>query len=110
MANGGKRPGAGRKKKVITEARKNFAADILDDETERQKWDELLCATRTFYPSEDSGPVTEPDFRIRLDAMRWLCDQKHGKAPQTVEHLGEGGGAIKVIVEHIGRPSHSATA
>ena len=42
--NGGKRPGAGRKKKVVMEAWRNFAAEILSEPQEAEKWHELLDA------------------------------------------------------------------
>ncbi len=109
MANGhgGARKGAGAKPKAIVDAKRNFASDILSDDLERQMWMELLNATRVtsvqVIGADQDAPqyenVTEPDNKIRLDALKYLCDHKHGKAPQSVKVEGEGEqGAVKVML------------
>ena len=42
--------------KGILELRKrgNFEAEILDDATERRKWEEMPYPTRTYYPLRDN--------------------------------------------------------
>jgi len=110
MAKGGKRAGSGRKAKEVKIARRNFADAVLSDPDEQAKWKEMLKANRTFYDSKGNSH-TEPDNRIRLDALKFIAEHKHGKAPQTLEHTNKGGEGFKVLVEHIGSGfTHSAPA
>jgi len=101
MANGhgGARKGSGAKPKAIVEAKRSFAATILPDDLEAAMWQEMLNATRSTYVEGMGEPMTEPDYKIRLDALKYLCDHKHGKAPQSVKVEGEGpDGAVKVLL------------
>lgn len=74
MAHGGSRRGSGRKPKQIKDLEKSFAAEILTDQLEKDKWKKTL----------DS-----PDQRIVLDALKYLSDHKYGRAPQEIKHDGE---------------------
>lgn len=80
---GGKRAGAGRKSKEINELKKNFAAKILTNKIEHEKWSALLQSK---------------DPRVVLDALKHLGDHKHGKAKERHEHTGENGGPIPVSI------------
>lgn len=80
---GGSRPGSGRKAKEINEIRRSFAAEILTPTIEKNRFRKML----------DSS-----DERVALDALKYLADQKYGKAPQAMELSGEGGGPLKVEV------------
>jgi hypothetical protein len=46
-----------------------------------------------------NGDNTEPDIRIRAIGM--LLDRGWGKPKQQVEHTGEDGGALEIIVRTI---------
>ena len=105
--HGGARKGAGAKPKYMVEAKRNFAKDILSDDLERQMWVELLNATRiTSVQVVGAGEekpqyenITEPDNKIRLEALKFLCDHKHGKAAQSVKVEGDGeDGAVKLLL------------
>ena len=52
-------------------------------------------AVQTIYNLMRDGESEQ----IRLAAAKELIDRGHGKAPQSVEHTGEGGGPIKASVE-----------
>jgi hypothetical protein len=98
MAHGGARKGAGAKPKAIVQAKQNFAASILDSELEEAMWREMLNATRSYYSEGMGEPVTEPDYKIRLDALKYLSDQKYGKAPQSVKIGGDDESPIKLLL------------
>lgn len=99
MANGGRRPGAGRKPKPkIPKANRNVAAEVFAeiDKTSRnrvKRWLELL----------DSQP---------LETMRYLTDRDEGRALQRQEDkiVFDPDQPLKVLVEHIGGTSHKAAA
>lgn len=84
---GGKRQGAGRKPSTIkgltAKLPKETAHLILDTIRANQKWVSLA----------DSD-----DERIVLETLKYLTDRAHGKARQSVEHSGEGGGPIRADV------------
>ena len=66
---GGARPGAGRKPKATVILRRTMAAEILSAVDEIAVWQGLIqCG----------------DYRVRLDAMKYLTDRRDGKAPQAV--------------------------
>ena len=52
-------------------------------------------AVQTIYNLMRDGESEQ----IRLAAAKELIDRGHGKAPQSVEHTGEGGGPIKASIE-----------
>ena len=103
MPNGGARPGAGRKPKQKRAVKKVIAEAILSEVNELQMWKDLLTAT---FVSED-GQHCHPDNNIRFKALSYLTNRRDGMPPQSVQHSGEG---LRIIVEHIGTSSHSASA
>lgn len=106
MGHGGARPGAGAKPKAIVQAKQNFASLMLPDERERELWEEMLTASRVtsviLVGDEDGAKenITEPDYKIRLDALKYLSDHKYGKAPQSVKLGGdeENDSPVKVLL------------
>ena len=100
--NGGRRPGAGRKPKPVVERKRNFASAILPDKLEQEKWGEQLNAELTLM-SKTGLTVTVPDNTARREALKYLGDHKHGKAPQAVELVGKPGTPpIEVRITHVG--------
>jgi len=83
---GGKRPGAGRPKTKIVETKRNWASAILPDEEEREHWRDLLDNPKT-----------------KAEAVRFLSEHKHGKAPQSLTVVGDGDKPLRLTIEHIGR-------
>ena len=45
------------------------------------------------------------DFHERQEARKLLLAYTFGKPKEHVEHAGEGGGAIEVIVTHVSQPA-----
>lgn len=76
-SKGGKRAGAGRKpstiKGITRKLPKETAGLILAEINANSKWISL---------------AQSKDERIQLDTLKYLTDRAHGKAAQTVEHLG----------------------
>lgn len=112
---GGKRTGAGRPKvKLSREAiplKKVSAEAILASIDEAAFWNDLLTATTTTQvvvttldedgqisgkPSEER--ITVPDYRIRLEAGKYLTDRRDGRPAQSLQHIGADGGAPTVNV------------
>ncbi len=87
MAKGGKRPGAGRPVAALTEIKRNWAALILTDELEAKLWKECL-----------------DDPNTCMDALRYLCDHKYGKAPQRLDLTGGEPGTKVLLIGHIAQP------
>jgi hypothetical protein len=83
MAKGGKRPGAGRKPKVVTDADRAFYGGILDKKREQEIWGKLLN-------SEDEAIV--------IKAIIYLTDKRDGKPAQAIEMTGEGSSAVRIIL------------
>src|SRR6266404_3528832 len=92
MAKGGKREGAGRKKKptlpfvgkdqstrVIEYLGKEYRGKKLP--TEDDLWLTLICGG---------------DPRLRFDVLKYLTDRRYGKATQPIDHGA--GGPIKVEI------------
>lgn len=104
MAHGGARKGAGRKRSPIRElqrARKTLKAVsatlILAQIDELESWKDLLRATRTLIVGEK--PMDVPDYKTRLEALKYLTDRRDGKAPQAVQITGEDGDSpVKVML------------
>ena len=86
MAAGGKREGAGRKKGVPNKANAEIKKAA---QKHTAKAVEIISQLMLNGESE----------QVRLAAARELIDRGHGKAMQSVEHTGEGGGPIKASVE-----------
>ena len=105
MNRGGARKGAGRKRSPVRElmrARKTIKAVgatlILGQIDELAAWKELLTATRTLIVGEGE-PMDVPDYKVRLEALKYLTDKRDGKAPQSVKLSGEEGDSpIKVLL------------
>jgi hypothetical protein len=83
---GGKRPGAGRKPSTIRGIAKKLprlsAELLLAEINANSKWVAL---------------ANSPDPRIVLETLKYLTDRAYGKARQTIEASGEGGGPIQII-------------
>jgi hypothetical protein len=80
---GGRRPGAGRKpstiKGVARKLPKDTAALILAEIKANRKWVEL---------------TSSEDEYIVLGALKYLTDRAFGKAKQSIETTGDGGGPV----------------
>jgi hypothetical protein len=83
MARGGKREGAGRKPKVVTEAKRAAWASILSPAQERKLFKELLKSTNE---------------KIKLEAAKFIIEQRDGRAPQKITHEGDADNPVKVIL------------
>ena len=73
MANGGRRPGAGRKRGSRTAVQKaaiDVATAVLSEVKAKEVWKAL---------------VTSSDEKIKLEAMKYLTDRAHGKPTQKLE-------------------------
>lgn len=106
MAHGGARKGAGRKRSPIRDlqrARKTLKAVsatlILAQIDELAAWKELLSATRTLVVGEGE-PLDVPDYKTRLEALKYLTDRRDGKAPQAIQVSGgeDGSSPVKVML------------
>jgi len=97
---GGKRVGAGRKRKTpLPRVRRDAALEVLEAvnedrqpatcSPEAQKWLKLLDTT---------------DDRLRFDVLRYLKECVDGKPKQRVDPLAfDPNAPLRVVVEHIGR-------
>jgi hypothetical protein len=86
MAAGGKREGAGRKRGVPNKVNVEIRAAA------QQHTAKAIAVIHELMLNGESE-------QVRLAAAKELIDRGHGKAPQSVEHTGEGGGPIKASVE-----------
>ena len=83
MANGGKRPGAGRKPKpklpAVTGSKEKFLQiiDGLNREAKPEDSGELQAFRRIDLSGADAS----------LNLRKWLYDQGHGQSIRTVNHL-----------------------
>ena len=84
---GGKRAGAGRKPKAVTQPLKDISADVLKTVDARAIWIKLLQCD---------------ELRIVQDTIKYLTDRVYGKPTQALQVSG-GTEPIKVIHEFIGR-------
>lgn len=114
MAHGGKRAGSGRKKTELSRVQeerklpKVTAEEILGDESfdEKNAWLSLLNATivtsvAVIGTDGEKEQITVPDYRTRLESLKYLTDRRDGKAKQALEHTGAKGGPITFTVRHI---------
>jgi hypothetical protein len=87
--HGGSRPGAGRKPNYAKRLTKPVtAALILANRDEIQAWNELLDAERKSPVISGKEVIdwnVEPDFRIRIEALKYLTDRRDGKPKQQVD-------------------------
>lgn len=121
MAHGGKRPNSGRRAtplaRGLTPLRRTQAEEILAEIDEQTFWQDLLTAQTVtsvqVLGGEDGARenITVPDYRIRLDAGKYLTDRRDGKPAQSLQHTGPDGNApvVRVLVEHIGTKDSPAT-
>ncbi len=84
---GGKRAGAGRPKRVITQAKKDLSSEILASVNQKKIWRELL---------------NSKDPKIKMDAVKYLTDRAHGRARESVKVSGDAENPLVVTVRHIG--------
>lgn len=78
--HGGLRENAGRKPKLNFQAREIFYAKI------DERWDKLIAVLDKFIEKEDK------------DMVKFMIEQRIGKAPQRMEITGEGGEVLKITV------------
>lgn len=71
--SGGKRSGSGRKPKVITQAKKSLAGDILNSIGEVKTWKWIIATARG-----------AKDARTVLDALKYLTDRRDGRPAQQI--------------------------
>src|SRR5262249_18625756 len=89
-SHGGRRAGAGRpkgslgRKKLVSQ---DIAIKILHSIDEKRAWTELLASM---------------DQRIKLEALRYLCDRAYGKAVQAVDLQANVNSVFQIIVERVG--------
>lgn len=82
---GGRRPGSGRKPKAIKAAAASFASEVIRKAGGYQKlWSQFLECD---------------DPKIRLDAIKFLTNHDVGLPVQKLEHSGDGGGPIRLVLE-----------
>lgn len=74
--NGGRREGAGRKTKLIEDARQSVIFELFDDAAER-----LVVAGQI--------QLAASGVRGSTAAAQWLFDRKYGKLKESVEQSGE---------------------
>lgn len=112
---GGKRVGSGRKPNVIStrsladeKLPKEIAVEVLEAVDEKAKWLDFLSATTTTQivvtsADGDGEPtrelITVPDYRIQIDAMKYLVNRARGLAPQAVKVEGGTGTMVLLIGE-----------
>lgn len=99
MPRGGKRAGAGRKPTKLSvtgnRLKKATAEEILASVDEMEMWQSLLNATqiqsiRVIGDGEsDREMETVPDWKIRLESLKYLTDRRDGKPAQSVYVNGE---------------------
>jgi hypothetical protein len=90
MANGGRRPGAGRPKGSLNKVKlvaTDIAAQALASVDQVKVWRDLM---------------ESKDERIKLEALKYLSDRTYGKAPQSLRLQGDAEDPFRVIVEVIG--------
>jgi hypothetical protein len=120
MPHGGKRSGSGRKKTKLSvtgkKLKKVTAEEILSEIDEKKSWHELLTANEVvgIQVVDDKGKevrrenVTVPNYKIRLEALKYVTDKRDGKAPQAVKLSSPEGEQLRVTVEHIGSPDQAS--
>jgi hypothetical protein len=83
VGRGGRRPGAGRKpctiKGMVKQLPKDSAELILAEIKANQKWLDL---------------ANSEDENIQLKVLMYLTDRAYGKAKQSMQATGEGGGPV----------------
>ena len=85
MARGGKRPGAGRKRKEKLQfASKSIATDVLGKIDEVKWWLALLHSK---------------DARLRFDVQKYLTDRRDGRPVQQVRVASPDSDKLKVEVD-----------
>lgn len=84
---GGARPGAGRPKGKVNEAKRKLASMAQEHAEEALQ---ALVAIAT-NPEEQAG--------ARVSAATAILDRGYGKPHQSMEHTGEGGGPIVVHLD-----------
>lgn len=95
---GGSQPGAGRPKNPR-------AVDVLRERLEEQidrvlnpLFDALEAETQAIaLGAEDAEPISVPDHRIRLAAVREILDRSYGKPTQATEISGPDGGPLQIV-------------
>lgn len=126
MPRGGKRTGSGRRatklSRTVEPLKKVQAEEILAESEEKSAWLELLNAEMTVSVNvivtdgETGKTETEreavkvPDYRIRLEARKYLTDRRDGKAKQAVEVGGKDGGPIVFKLRRIGAKANAERA
>lgn len=84
---GGKRPGAGRKKRIVEDASQSVLFALFDEKAEREATQRMIQIAKT---GED---------RTAIAAYNSLMDRKYGKATEKVKQ--DTTGETHVIVEYV---------
>ncbi|HEV7218626.1 MAG TPA: hypothetical protein VGN39_07105 [Terriglobales bacterium] len=119
MTHGGKRERAGRPKtqlsrvKAFAPLRKSTAEQILSQHDEEALWNELLTATSVISVAVVSGgngnereQITVPDYKIRIDALKYLTNRRDGMPIQAIAGAGaDQPNRITVTIMHVGGES-----
>jgi hypothetical protein len=116
MTHGGKREGAGRPKTKLSRLasaplRKSTAEEILSQHDEEALWNELLTANTVIWVAAPAGGngnerehITVPDYKIRIDALKYLTNRRDGMPIQAI--AGASGPTVfDVKIVSIGVPS-----
>jgi hypothetical protein len=82
---------------------KGFAALVRDRTEEGVPLVEFALRVQQGLEVDPSEATTIKErvelARLRLEAGKWLADRGWGAAPQPVEHSGDDGGPLQVIVQ-----------
>lgn len=109
MEHGGKRTGAGRPRVKLSRTKAPLkritAEEILAEVDEKAEWFELLDAETVISVRVIGGEngerenVTVPDYRVRIDALKYLTNRRDGMPAQALKHSGpEGDDPVKVLL------------
>ena len=90
--------------------RKSTAEQILSQHDEEALWNELLTATSVISVAVIAGgnsnereQITVPDYKIRLDALKYLTNRRDGMPIQAIAGAGASGPTVfKVNIVQIG--------
>lgn len=96
MAHGGKRKGAGRPQvklsRTLKPLKKATAEEILAEHDEIGMWRDLLTASEITSVTVIGGAeglkyheVNVPDYKIRIDALKYLTNRRDGMPAQSVK-------------------------
>jgi hypothetical protein len=101
MPKGGKRPGAGRKRKPkpkLAGLTRSVAADVLHAIDEKGYWLDLLSTDRHRKDGE-AHVIRLIDSRLQFDVLKYLTDRRDGRPVQQVRIANPEGEKFKLEVD-----------